>query len=141
MVEGVILNPGAGGDTIAADEIGGRKFQRVKLIKGAEGVNDGDISDDNPFPVQARGAGVWGTGQFTVATGAATALPANACREVTVRALIANTDPVYIGASGVTTADGHELNPGDAQTLKVNNTNLVFLIAGVASQKVSYAWA
>jgi hypothetical protein len=140
VADDVVLNPGTGGDTIAADDIGGKKFQRLKLIKGGDGVNDGDISDSNPFPVQERGAGAWGTGQHTVATGPATALPANACREVTVRALSGNTDPVYIGPSGVLTTDGHELNPGDAQTLKVNNTNLVFLIAGVASQKVSFAW-
>ncbi len=39
------------GDVIAADDIGGVKYQRVKLIKGADGVNDGDISDTNPLPV------------------------------------------------------------------------------------------
>jgi len=140
VADDVLLNPGTGGDTIAADDIGGKKFQRIKLIKGADGVNDGDISDSSPMPVAERGSAAWGSGQHTVATGTATALPANACREVTVRALIGNTDPVYIGIDGVTTANGHELNPGDAQTLKVNNTNLVFSIAGAASQKVSFAW-
>lgn len=140
MADDVVLNPGVGGDTIAADEIAAKKYQRLKLVKGNDGVNDGDISDTNPWPSKEIGAAAWGAGQFTVATVAATALPANACREVTVRALSGNTDPVYIGASGVLTTTGHELNPGDAQTVKVNNTNLIFLIAGVASQKVSYAW-
>lgn len=51
MADDVVLNAMSGGDTVAADEIAGKKHQRIKLIKGAEGVNDGDISDANPLPV------------------------------------------------------------------------------------------
>lgn len=43
----------ATGDVVAADEIGGVKFQRMKLIHGADGANDGDVSLVNPYPVQA----------------------------------------------------------------------------------------
>jgi len=50
MADNVSLNPGVGGDTIAADEIGGIKYQRVKLTLGADGANDGDISSSNPIP-------------------------------------------------------------------------------------------
>jgi hypothetical protein len=35
------LNPGTAGDVIASDDIGGVKFQRVKLIHGADGTNLG----------------------------------------------------------------------------------------------------
>lgn len=52
MAENVTLNAGAGGDVAAADDIGGVKFQRVKLIQGADGVNDGDTSLLNPFPTR-----------------------------------------------------------------------------------------
>lgn len=38
--------------TGAADEIGGVKFPRVKLIHGADGTNDGDVSTANGLPVQ-----------------------------------------------------------------------------------------
>lgn len=41
--------PGTG-EVIAADEIGGVKYQRLKFIFGADGVNDGDVSKVNPFP-------------------------------------------------------------------------------------------
>lgn len=41
----------SGGDTCAADEIAGVKFQRMKLIYGADGVNDGDVSTANPYPI------------------------------------------------------------------------------------------
>ncbi len=50
MADDVVLNPGLGGDTIAADDIGGSKFQRVKLVHGANGVNVGDVSHGNPLP-------------------------------------------------------------------------------------------
>lgn len=52
MADDVLLNVGSGGDTIGADEIGGVKFQRNKLIFGADGVNDGDVATDNPFPTR-----------------------------------------------------------------------------------------
>ena len=51
MADNTDLNAGTGGDTIAADDIGGVKYQRVKLTLGAEGVNDGDLSATNPMPV------------------------------------------------------------------------------------------
>jgi hypothetical protein len=51
MADDVIL-PGTG-DTIAADEITAKKFQRVKLTLGADGVNDGDVASGNPMPVSA----------------------------------------------------------------------------------------
>lgn len=55
MADNTVLNTGTGGDTIASDDIGGVKFQRVKLIHGADGTNDGDIASGNPLPVEALG--------------------------------------------------------------------------------------
>jgi hypothetical protein len=43
------LNVGTAGDVIATDDIGGVKFQRVKLIHGPDGTNAGDISQQNPL--------------------------------------------------------------------------------------------
>ena len=51
MADNTVLNTGSGGDTIATDEIGGIKFQRVKLTLGTDGVNGGDVSTSNPIPV------------------------------------------------------------------------------------------
>ena len=45
--------PSTSGDVIAADDIGGVKFQRVKMTLGADGVNDGDVSSSNPVPISA----------------------------------------------------------------------------------------
>jgi hypothetical protein len=41
----------ATGDVVAADEIGGVKFQRMKLVHGNDGINAGDVSVTNPYPV------------------------------------------------------------------------------------------
>lgn len=51
MVDNTTLNAGSGGDVIGSDDIAGVKFQRVKLIHGADGVNAGDVASANPLPV------------------------------------------------------------------------------------------
>lgn len=48
MADNTIL-PGTG-ESIASDDIGGVKHQRIKLIHGADGVNAGDVAAGNPLP-------------------------------------------------------------------------------------------
>jgi hypothetical protein len=50
MTDNVILNPGTGGDTVAADDIAGIKYQRIKNGFGEEGVY-ADVSTTTPMPV------------------------------------------------------------------------------------------
>lgn len=54
MADNVPITPGAGAN-IAADEILGVKYPRSKMVVGADGVNDGDVSDANPVPMKIRG--------------------------------------------------------------------------------------
>jgi hypothetical protein len=54
MADNVSITPGVGAN-IAADEIGGVKYPRSKMVVGADGVNDGDVSDANPVPMKIRG--------------------------------------------------------------------------------------
>lgn len=49
MSDNVNVTPGSG-DVVAADDIAGVKFQRVKVTVGADGVNGGDVSTTNPLP-------------------------------------------------------------------------------------------
>jgi hypothetical protein len=49
-MDNVGYTPGEGA-SVAADDIGGNLFQRIKLTLGADGVNDGDVSAANPVPV------------------------------------------------------------------------------------------
>lgn len=51
MADNTILNTGSGGDTLATDDIGGVKYPRSKIVIGADGTNDGDVSATNPLPV------------------------------------------------------------------------------------------
>ena len=73
MADNVQLNQGASGDVLGADEISGVKYQRVKLIHGADGVNSGDVSTANPLPVDtANGVVSTGNSTTTPLTGSAT---------------------------------------------------------------------
>lgn len=40
---------------VASDEISSKKYQRIKLVHGADGVNAGDVSSANPLPVTDTG--------------------------------------------------------------------------------------
>ena len=55
MADNVVADAGTGGATFAADDIGSVHFPRIKLVHGADGVNDGDVSDANPLPVDDAG--------------------------------------------------------------------------------------
>ncbi len=55
MADNVTLNPGSGGDTLAANDIGGVKYQRVKVTWGAAGAVN-DASAAAPLPTVQTGA-------------------------------------------------------------------------------------
>ena len=55
MADNITLNSGSGGDSVAADDIGGVKFSRIKLVHGADGTNDGDVALTNPYPTTPVG--------------------------------------------------------------------------------------
>jgi len=75
MADNVTLDPGSGGDTVGADDISGVKYQRVKVIIGADGTNDGDVASGNPLPVtpptpQNNAFANWDAGEYeTIAAG------------------------------------------------------------------------
>lgn len=81
MADNVVANPGEGGATFATDDIGGVQYPRHKIIIGADGVNDGDVSAANPMPVTGT-VGVSGsvavTGALTDAQLRASAVPISA---------------------------------------------------------------
>ena len=57
MADNFISNPGAGGSTFAADDIGLILYPRSKITIGIDGVNDGDVSAANPMPVTLNATG------------------------------------------------------------------------------------
>lgn len=80
MADDVLLNPGTGGDTIAADDIGGIKFQRVKLVHGANGVNAGDVAAANALPVSEPRPSAASLANVTASASNVTLLASNAAR-------------------------------------------------------------
>ena len=52
MADTFVANAGSGGSTFAADDISSVYYSRIKLVHGADGTNDGDISTANPLPVR-----------------------------------------------------------------------------------------
>lgn len=54
MADNLPVTPGAGAN-VATNEILGVHFPRSKMVIGEDGVNDGDVSADNPCPMQIYG--------------------------------------------------------------------------------------
>ena len=77
------------------------------------------------------------TGQQAV-TAIATALPANAGREVCIKVVSSGTQTVFYGIAGVTTATGQELLPGEKFCAPISNSSQFVVIAGGAGSTVSF---
>ena len=56
MADNITL-PGTN-SVVATDDISSVEYQRIKLIHGADGTNDGDVSSANPLPVVDASTGV-----------------------------------------------------------------------------------
>lgn len=57
---------------------------------------------------------------------------------VSVKALQTNTNPVYVGANGLTSATGYPLYPGEEISLAVTNLNLIYLDVTTAGEGVAF---
>lgn len=79
-------------------------------------------------------------GAKTVAVaGTAEALAGStAIKGVTIKALAANTGVIYVGNSGVTSANGHPLNRGQSISLDIANLATVFLNSSVSAEGATY---
>lgn len=51
MADNFTANPGSGGDTFRADDIGGVKIPAAKINLGADNADDGFVSSSNPLPI------------------------------------------------------------------------------------------
>jgi hypothetical protein len=80
MADNVQLNSGTGGDVAAADDVGGVKYQRIKLTLGADGAADGDIHATNPMPAKERRPGTSSVASVSASTSSASILASNSNR-------------------------------------------------------------
>jgi hypothetical protein len=112
MADNVLITPGTG-DTVAADDISNVKFQRIKLIHGADGFNDGDVSSDNPLPVALTKPSLMVSGTTAAMTGTTStsllAAPGASLRNYITTIIVSNshatvgTDVIIQDGSGGTT--------------------------------------
>lgn len=141
MADNVQINAMAGGDTIAADDIAGIKYQRVKIGYGGAGAFT-DVTTGAPLPAFVLSGVAIDSDRATVATaGTRVRLPGHpqTCG-VTVRARVGNAGVVYIGGSTVSESNGFELLPGEAVSLDVADTAAIFIDADSDGDGVSMVW-
>jgi hypothetical protein len=127
--------------TFRSDQIGGIDWPASKVAWGADGTaNETDDAAGKRLPVKVgEGLSVASVvaGQISL-SGVAAALSTVAARRFTITAHQDNTDNIYIGPSGVTTANGYQLWPGRELKLELSNLNVLFAIVGSGTQKLSY---
>lgn len=140
-------NSGAGGDIFATDDIaagptGAAKWPFAKLAWGP--LDTANVVEDaagKRIPVKVGdglAAAAVVAGQVSVGTSEMPLATATA-RRFRIRALVGNTVPVYLGPTGVTTATGYPLEPGDVTPpLELSNLNVVKAVAGAAGQTLAY---
>jgi hypothetical protein len=119
-----VLNPNAirngGGDIISTDDLGGVKVQRVKMMLGGDGVNEGDVSLANPMPVdigliqpltnaELRASPVPVSGTFFQATQPVSGPLTDAQLRASAPNVVALFDPSSMSAFG--TLESSELTP------------------------------
>lgn len=102
MADDTTLNAGTGGDVIASDDIGGVKYQRTKVVWGADGAAT-DASAAAPLPVVQTGTHNIGTVTTVTTVAAVTAisnaLPAgtNNIGDVDVLSVVPGTGATALG--------------------------------------------
>lgn len=106
------------------------------------GVRDGGtqrvtIATNDSVPTVPGALTAIATGQQAV-TATAAVLPTSAGKQVCVKVLIAGTQVVYYGPTGVTTSTGMELSAGDATCLSLDNANRIFVIAAGTGSTVAW---
>ena len=83
-----------------------------------------------------------GQGSVSLTSSSASALSSSAisCREVLVQADVGNAGNVYVGFSGVSSADGIVLTAGSGITLKIDDVSKVYAIADNDGDIVRYVY-
>lgn len=100
MADGVTITQGTG-TTIAADEIASVKYQRVKLVLGADGTNDGDVCTALPMPISDADGAITVDGTVAVTNADLTTI-AGDTTSIDGKITACNTGAVVISSGAVT---------------------------------------
>lgn len=124
MADNTTLNTGSGGDTLATDDIGGVKYPRGKIVIGADGTNDGDVSSANPLPTSHRSEFV-DDAAFTPGTSRVTVIAAQADETGPD-----SVDEGDAGALRMTLPRALHVNPRNASGTEIGTTTTPFAVQG-----------
>lgn len=102
--------------TVATDDL------RVRLL----------LANISPFTTVVNGR------QAVATAGTRVQLPSAACVAATVKALPTNTNNIYLGDAGVSSANGHVLDAGDAVNVAIDDLNRLWIDADTNGEGVSY---
>lgn len=149
MVDNVILNPGSGGDTVAADDIAGIKYQRVKAGFGVDGAYV-DVSSTDPLPVvgpltdtQLRATAVPVSGTFYPATQPvsgpltnaelrAADVPVSIAAPVAVTGPLTNAQYTAVAATKITSVPDNQLAGNPVRVIGQDIWNCSFSSVGAS---------
>lgn len=116
----------ANGTVVAADDIGGIAFQRVKLTLGADGVNDSDVANSNPLPVKEKRASTATLSNVSDTASSTTLLASNVNR---LGAIIYNDSTVALylklGATASLTSFTIKMVAGSFYEVPFNYTGII----------------
>ena len=119
-------------DGDALDDGAGKLNVNATLVAGAS-IDIGDV--------EITGHSTIASGENdTVGTSAEVLTSTTACKHVDIMANIANTGIIYVGGSGVTSATGIALYPGDVYSLDIEDLNDVYVVATVDGENVQYTY-
>lgn len=148
MADNIVLNPGEGGDSVAADEIAGVKYVIDKVAYGADGsVTLVSAANGLPINLVKSVVSVVSTGSVTTTANTPVQLVGSSLpttRGVVVKNSVQSTNSVYVGAVGVTpgtasATDGFELSSGESITIPIDDVNKVYVTSTVSGQKVFWS--
>lgn len=143
MADNTTITPGSGA-TIAADDISSVLYQRNKIALGADGVNDGDVSDSNPMPIKQ------GDDNLTVTALASLAYSSLSSSHATLKDLTGvnaravsiwnDTNSALIISFNGGTNDHEILSPGERR--EIGSGSIGGTLAGaVVKAKVASGWS
>ena len=131
--------PGTG-DVVrdVAKTVTGAKTQVVLLDLGGGADADPETIAKGALPTTSANPATIIAGRQLTTTGAV-ALASNALvNGVIIKALTTNVATLYLGPSGVTTATGYPLAPGEAISYGATNLNAIFLIGANLTDSVAF---
>ena len=140
MADNTTLNQSSGGDTIrnVAKTATSAKTQVVLLDLGGGADADPETIAKGSLPTTSANPATIIAGRQLTTTGAV-ALASNALvNGVIIKALTTNVATLYLGPSGVTTATGYPLAPGEAISYGATNLNAIFLIGANTTDSVAF---